>query len=54
MTRVVFTKKGVQLNGGEIYSVKTMKMESMPNVDIPYIIVQVPYIGLKIPLNLGN
>jgi len=30
---------------GGYYSVKTMKMESMPNVDIPYVIVQVPYVG---------
>lgn len=30
---------------GGLYSVKTMKMESMPNVDIPYLVVQVPYPG---------
>ncbi|WP_251548777.1 efflux RND transporter permease subunit [Neobacillus muris] len=30
---------------GGIFSVRTMKMESMPNVDIPYMIVQVPYLG---------
>ncbi|HDX9591198.1 TPA: efflux RND transporter permease subunit [Bacillus pseudomycoides] len=30
---------------GGIYSIKTMKMEQMPNVDIPYVIIQVPYMG---------
>ncbi|MET1249318.1 efflux RND transporter permease subunit [Sporolactobacillus sp. STCC-11] len=30
---------------GGLYSVKTMKMESMPNVDIPYLVVQIPYPG---------
>ncbi|SFI37368.1 MULTISPECIES: efflux RND transporter permease subunit [unclassified Bacillus (in: firmicutes)] len=30
---------------GGIYSIKTMKMEQMPNVDIPYIVIQVPYMG---------
>ncbi|WP_156482424.1 efflux RND transporter permease subunit, partial [Neobacillus novalis] len=41
---VIFIAMLMVIAGG-IYSVKTMKMESMPNVDIPYIIVQVPYIG---------
>ncbi|MBU8918144.1 efflux RND transporter permease subunit [Bacillus sp. FJAT-29953] len=41
---VVFIAMLMVIAGG-IYSVKTMKMESMPNVDIPYIIVQVPYVG---------
>ncbi len=41
---VIFITMLMVIAGG-IYSVKTMKMESMPNVDIPYIIVQVPYIG---------
>ncbi|WP_020062122.1 efflux RND transporter permease subunit [Bacillus sp. 123MFChir2] len=30
---------------GGIYSIKTMKMEQMPNVDIPYVIIKVPYMG---------
>ncbi|WHY66636.1 efflux RND transporter permease subunit [Neobacillus sp. SuZ13] len=41
---VIFIAMLMVIAGG-IYSVKTMKMESMPNVDIPYIIVQVPYLG---------
>ncbi|MFZ7946558.1 efflux RND transporter permease subunit [Neobacillus sp. 19] len=41
---VIFIAMLMVVAGG-IYSVKTMKMESMPNVDIPYIVVQVPYIG---------
>lgn len=41
---VIFIAMLMVIAGG-IYSVKTMKMESMPNVDIPYIIVQVPYVG---------
>ncbi|MFJ7724601.1 efflux RND transporter permease subunit [Neobacillus sp. NPDC097160] len=41
---VIFIAMLMVIAGG-IYSVKTMKMESMPNVDIPYIVVQVPYIG---------
>ncbi|MBW8350070.1 efflux RND transporter permease subunit [Bacillus sp. IITD106] len=41
---VIFIAMIMVIVGG-IYSVKTMKMESMPNVDIPYIIVQVPYVG---------
>ena len=41
---VIFIAMLMVIVGG-IYSVKTMKMESMPNVDIPYIIVQVPYVG---------
>jgi multidrug efflux pump subunit AcrB len=41
---VVFIAMLMVLAGG-YYSVKTMKMESMPNVDIPYVIVQIPYIG---------
>ncbi|TDK59390.1 efflux RND transporter permease subunit [Bacillus salipaludis] len=41
---VIFIAMLLVIVGG-IYSVKTMKMESMPNVDIPYIIVQVPYVG---------
>jgi multidrug efflux pump subunit AcrB len=41
---VIFIAMLLVLVGG-FYSVKTMKMESMPNVDIPYILVQVPYIG---------
>ncbi|MBS4201197.1 efflux RND transporter permease subunit [Bacillus sp. FJAT-49732] len=41
---VIFIAMLMVLAGG-YYSVKTMKMESMPNVDIPYIIVQVPYVG---------
>ncbi|EPC8410317.1 MULTISPECIES: efflux RND transporter permease subunit [Bacillus cereus group] len=30
---------------GGIYSIKTMKMEQMPNVDIPYLVIQIPYAG---------
>ncbi|MGG2134368.1 efflux RND transporter permease subunit [Bacillus sp. S2(2024)] len=30
---------------GGIYSIKTIEMEEMPNVDIPYMVVQVPYMG---------
>lgn len=30
---------------GGLYSIKTMEMEEMPNVDIPYMVVQVPYTG---------
>jgi multidrug efflux pump subunit AcrB len=41
---VIFIAMLMILAGG-FYSVKTMKMESMPNVDIPYLIVQVPYVG---------
>ncbi|WHY77228.1 efflux RND transporter permease subunit [Neobacillus sp. WH10] len=41
---VIFIAMLMVIAGG-IYSVRTMKMESMPNVDIPYIVVQVPYIG---------
>ncbi|MFB5198561.1 efflux RND transporter permease subunit [Neobacillus sp. KR4-4] len=41
---VIFIAMLMVIAGG-VYSVKTMKMESMPNVDIPYIIVQVPYLG---------
>ncbi|HYK73769.1 MAG TPA: efflux RND transporter permease subunit [Pseudoneobacillus sp.] len=41
---VIFIAMLMVLAGG-FYSVKTMKMESMPNVDIPYLIVQVPYVG---------
>ncbi|MEO2074871.1 MAG: efflux RND transporter permease subunit [Bacillus sp. (in: firmicutes)] len=41
---VIFIAMFMVIAGG-IYSVKTMEMESMPNVDIPYIIVQVPYVG---------
>lgn len=41
---VIFIAMLMVIAGG-FYSVKTMKMESMPNVDIPYIIVQVPYVG---------
>lgn len=41
---VIFIAMLMVIAGG-IYSVKTMKMESMPNVDIPYIVVQVPYVG---------
>ncbi|MEH7110180.1 efflux RND transporter permease subunit [Bacillus sp. JJ1764] len=41
---VIFIAMLMVIAGG-IFSVKTMKMESMPNVDIPYIVVQVPYIG---------
>ena len=41
---VIFIAMLMVIVGG-IYSVKTMKMESMPNVDIPYIIVEVPYVG---------
>lgn len=41
---VIFIAMLMVIAGG-IYSVKTMKMESMPNVDIPYIIVQIPYVG---------
>ncbi|MHC0039530.1 efflux RND transporter permease subunit [Pseudoneobacillus sp. C159] len=41
---VIFVAMLMVLAGG-FYSVKTMKMESMPNVDIPYVIVQVPYVG---------
>lgn len=41
---VIFIAMLMVLAGG-LYSVKTMKMESMPNVDIPYMIVQVPYVG---------
>ncbi len=41
---VIFIAMLMVIAGG-IYSVKTMKMESMPNVDIPYMVVQVPYIG---------
>jgi multidrug efflux pump subunit AcrB len=41
---VIFIAMLMVIAGG-IYSVKKMKMESMPNVDIPYIIVQVPYVG---------
>ncbi|SDN09768.1 efflux RND transporter permease subunit [Bacillus sp. OK048] len=41
---VIFIAMLMVIAGG-IYSVKTMKMESMPNVDIPFIVVQVPYIG---------
>ena len=43
-TGVIFIAMLMVIVGG-IYSIKTMKMESMPNVDIPYIIVQVPYVG---------
>ncbi|MCP8968660.1 efflux RND transporter permease subunit [Ectobacillus ponti] len=35
----------IMLIAGGVYSVQTMKMEEMPNVDIPYVIVQVPYPG---------
>jgi multidrug efflux pump subunit AcrB len=41
---VIFIAIILILAGG-FYSIKKMKMESMPNVDIPYIIVQVPYVG---------
>jgi multidrug efflux pump subunit AcrB len=41
---VIFIAMLMVLVGG-FYSVKTMKMESMPNVDIPYVVVQVPYVG---------
>ncbi|MBP0726532.1 efflux RND transporter permease subunit [Bacillus sp. RG28] len=41
---VVFLAMMMIVIGG-IYSVKTIKMEQMPNVDIPYIIVQIPYSG---------
>lgn len=41
---VIFIAMLMVIAGG-IFSVKTMKMESMPNVDIPYMFVQVPYIG---------
>lgn len=41
---VIFIAMLMVLAGG-FYSVKTMKMESMPNVDIPYVIVQIPYVG---------
>src|SRR5437868_5090385 len=41
---VIFIAMLMVIAGG-IYSVKMMKMESMPSVDIPYIIVQVPYVG---------
>ncbi|WP_231559727.1 efflux RND transporter permease subunit [Bacillus sp. UNC322MFChir4.1] len=30
---------------GGMYSIKTIEMEEMPNVDIPYMVVQVPYMG---------
>lgn len=30
---------------GRLYSIKTIEMEEMPNVDIPYMVVQVPYMG---------
>ncbi|MGF9967157.1 efflux RND transporter permease subunit [Bacillus rhizoplanae] len=30
---------------GGLYSIKTIEMEEMPNVDIPYMVVQVPYMG---------
>ncbi|MGG2017032.1 efflux RND transporter permease subunit [Bacillus sp. S10(2024)] len=30
---------------GGLYSIKTIEMEEMPNVNIPYMIVQVPYTG---------
>lgn len=30
---------------GGLYSIKTIEMKEMPNVDIPYMVVQVPYMG---------
>ncbi len=41
---VIFIAMLMILAGG-FYSVKTMKKESMPNVDVPYMVVQVPYVG---------
>jgi multidrug efflux pump subunit AcrB len=41
---VIFIAMLMILVGG-LYAVKTMKMEAMPNVDIPYMVVQVPYVG---------
>ncbi|MEH6892204.1 efflux RND transporter permease subunit [Bacillus sp. JJ864] len=39
---------------GGIYSIKTMKMEQMPNVDIPYIVTQVPYMGATLDQGLED
>ncbi|GIN84569.1 hypothetical protein J6TS2_09550 [Heyndrickxia sporothermodurans] len=41
---VIFIAMLMIIAGG-VYSMKTMRMESMPNVVIPYIVVEVPYIG---------
>ncbi|MDG4657119.1 efflux RND transporter permease subunit [Ectobacillus antri] len=41
---VIFIAILMILAGG-LYSVQTMKKEAMPNVDIPYMLVQIPYVG---------
>ncbi|MFD2616459.1 efflux RND transporter permease subunit [Terrilactibacillus laevilacticus] len=30
---------------GGLYSIKAMKMEAMPNIDVPYLVVSIPYEG---------
>ncbi|MFD3448757.1 efflux RND transporter permease subunit [Microbacteriaceae bacterium 4G12] len=41
---VIFIAMLMVLAGG-LYSIKTMKMEEMPNVDFPYMVVKIPYVG---------